>query len=76
MADSRPDGGWITVNGARRPLPDSGSLVRLLGDLGIPPDAPAVAVAVNDRIVPRGAWDTWRLTPDDRVEIVKPIQGG
>lgn len=35
-----------------------------------------VAVAVNDAVVPRGAWSSTRLRPDDRVEILTAVQGG
>lgn len=35
-----------------------------------------VAAAVNDRVVPRGAWATTVLRAGDRVEIVTAVQGG
>lgn len=66
---------WVVVNGVRRPLGD-GDLRTVLGDLGLAPDAPGVAVAVNERVVPRGEWDRVRLEPGDRVEIVRAVQGG
>lgn len=76
MAGSRPDGAWIVVNGARHPLAEHGSLLHLLQKLGLRPDAPAIAVAVNEQVIPRAEWAARRLQPGDRVEIVKPIQGG
>lgn len=42
-------------------------------------DAPAptgVAAALNDQVVPRGAWATTTLHDGDRVEIVTAVQGG
>ncbi|MGC9270874.1 sulfur carrier protein ThiS [Acidiphilium sp.] len=38
--------------------------------------AKGLAVAVNDRVVPRSAWMTTRLAPDDQVEIVRAVGGG
>ncbi|WP_265520703.1 sulfur carrier protein ThiS [Oerskovia flava] len=35
-----------------------------------------VAVAVNDAVLPRGAWATTTLAPGDRVEVVTAVQGG
>ncbi|WP_125773708.1 sulfur carrier protein ThiS [Antribacter gilvus] len=35
-----------------------------------------VAVAVNDAVVPRGAWTSTVLSPGDRVELVTAVQGG
>ncbi|MEE8203532.1 MAG: sulfur carrier protein ThiS [Alphaproteobacteria bacterium] len=48
----------------------------LLAECGIDPDRHGVAVAVNANVVPRGAWRSIRLAPDDRVEIVAPRAGG
>jgi sulfur carrier protein len=35
-----------------------------------------VAVALNDEVVPRSAWDRTALRDDDRVEILTASQGG
>ncbi|PFG42287.1 sulfur carrier protein [Isoptericola jiangsuensis] len=35
-----------------------------------------VAVAVDDVVVPRGAWDRTTVRAGDRVEIVTAVQGG
>ncbi|GAA3544565.1 sulfur carrier protein ThiS [Nocardioides daeguensis] len=35
-----------------------------------------VAVAVNEEVVPRGEWASWRLTDGDVVEVVTAVQGG
>lgn len=34
------------------------------------------AVAVNDEVVPRGAWSERQLRPGDRVEVLTAVQGG
>ncbi|WP_402461665.1 sulfur carrier protein ThiS [Isoptericola aurantiacus] len=35
-----------------------------------------VAAAVDDAVVPRGAWDATVVRAGDRVEIVTAVQGG
>jgi len=35
-----------------------------------------IAVAVNEAVVPRAAWDATKLASGDRVEILTAVQGG
>lgn len=35
-----------------------------------------IAVAVNDRVIPRGQWDEEVLQQNDRIEIIRATQGG
>jgi len=35
-----------------------------------------IAVAVNDRVIPRGQWDDVVLQQNDRIEIIRATQGG
>ena len=35
-----------------------------------------IAVAVNGEVVPRGSWSERTLQADDRVEIIRAVQGG
>jgi len=48
----------------------------LLAGEGIAMDSGGLAVALNENVIPRGAWATTRLKPDDRVEIVQIVRGG
>ena len=64
----------ISVNGQKQPLLDP-SLHKRLQRMQIS-DRPGVAVAVNDTLVPRGAWPATALQAGDRVEIVVAVQGG
>ncbi|MBI9114120.1 sulfur carrier protein ThiS [Sanguibacter suaedae] len=41
-----------------------------------PPLPAGVAVAVNDRVVPRSRWRSTHVVLGDRVEIVTAVQGG
>jgi len=65
----------ITVNG--RPRPFKGESLRdLVAEAGIAPERRGIAVAVNDGVVPRAAWERTVPRPGDVVEIVQPLQGG
>jgi len=65
----------IWVNGERRRVA-AADVRALLGALGLDPAGRGLAVARNGEIVPRAAWETTPLAPDDRVEIVGAVQGG
>jgi sulfur carrier protein len=65
----------ITVNGARKPWSGQ-SLRALLAEAGIAPDRGGVAVARNGAVVPRAAWDSTAVQPDDKIEIVHIVRGG
>jgi sulfur carrier protein len=65
----------LWVNGERRQV--AASTVRdLVVALGLDPAGRGLAVARNGEVVPRGGWETTRLTTDDRIEIVGAVQGG
>jgi sulfur carrier protein len=65
----------IRVNGQDEPL-SSATLMALLHEKAIAPDARGVAVAINGTVVPRAAWPSTRLRVGDQVEIVRARQGG
>jgi sulfur carrier protein len=71
-----PNGDGVTVNGDRQALPPSARLADLLRTLDVTPETKGVAVAVNDELVPRGQWESHRLKPRDRIELVRAVQGG
>jgi sulfur carrier protein len=71
----------VTVNGERRELPAGATLASvvelLAGGHGLPPAAPrGVAVALDNEVVPRGAWPSTHLSEGARVEVLSAIQGG
>ena len=35
-----------------------------------------IAVAVNGEVVPKGSWNERTLQADDRLEIIRAVQGG
>ena len=65
----------ITLNGLDRAWRDM-SLGELLAEAGVAAAKGGVAVAVNAAVVPRAQWDSTRLRPDDKVEIVRIVRGG
>jgi sulfur carrier protein len=66
----------ITLNGRHAELDAGESLAALLAHLGVREDARGVAVAVDGEVVPRGAWSTFTLPTDARVEVLGAMQGG
>jgi sulfur carrier protein len=64
----------ITVNGAASDLPAGTTLAAMVAAMTQAPSG--VAVAVNDTVVPRGAWAVTTLGDGDRVEVLTAVQGG
>jgi sulfur carrier protein len=65
----------LWVNGERRRVA-AGDVRSLLVALGLDPAGRGLAVARNGEVVPRGAWNTTALAPDDRIDVVGAVQGG
>ncbi|HTJ63250.1 MAG TPA: sulfur carrier protein ThiS [Alphaproteobacteria bacterium] len=65
----------IRLNGEPYTLADS-ALTDLLAACEVDTTRRGVAVAINDAIVPRGAWSSTKLKDGDAVEIVRPHSGG
>lgn len=67
----------VMVNGEEQELSGALLLAEFLSTIGLRPDAArGVAVALNDEVVRREAWDTTEIRPGDRIEIVTAKQGG
>jgi sulfur carrier protein len=64
----------VVVNGVARDLTPGTTLAQVVDDLTRAPAG--VAVAVNDTVVPRGAWASTVLDDSDRVEVLTAVQGG
>ena len=64
----------IRVNGEARDIPSGTTLAQVVAELSAAPSG--VAAAVNEAVVPRGAWPHTALAADDRVEILTAVQGG
>jgi sulfur carrier protein len=66
----------IVINGQASELRAGDTLTAALARLGLEPDAPGVAVAVDGEVVPRAAWRSFELARDARVEVLSAMQGG
>ena len=64
----------IRVNGEAHRVPTRTSVQELVGMLGLP-DA-AMALAINRSVVPRQQWSERLLASQDQVDIVRAIGGG
>jgi sulfur carrier protein len=64
----------LHVNGDVQSLDDGMTVAALVDRLGC--GRKGVAVAVNEAVVPRSAWDRHQLHDADRVEVLKAAQGG
>jgi sulfur carrier protein len=66
----------IVLNGERTEVTAGATVTAVLARLGVGVDARGVAVAVDGEVVPRGAWETFALAEDARVEVLSAMQGG
>ena len=65
----------LCVNGEETEIAVA-TVAELLSARGIDPSARFLAVAINGAVVRRAAWAETPLSSGDRVEIVRPLQGG
>ncbi|MBK8232569.1 MAG: sulfur carrier protein ThiS [Candidatus Eisenbacteria bacterium] len=66
----------LKVNGNETELRAVESLADLLRALELDPERPGIAVALNDRVIPRRDLGATRVNDGDRVEVIHAVQGG
>lgn len=72
-----PEQAVISVNGEARQIDPDTLLPQILKEFKIDPSsARGIAVAINDEIIRRNAWQDQALASGDRIEIVTARQGG
>jgi sulfur carrier protein len=64
----------ILINGEATEIPQDLSMAALIERLDL--SGKRVAVEVNRDLVPRSRFETHRLAPGDRVEIIHAVGGG
>jgi thiamine biosynthesis protein ThiS len=64
----------ITVNGESRAIAEPMTVTQLVSEMKLA--GRAVAVEVNEKLVPRKLHDQTTLHPGDRVEVVTLVGGG
>ena len=52
------------------------SIEELIASVDIDPSRRGIAVAVNEAVIPRAIWNETKISPGDRIEIVRPLAGG
>ncbi len=66
----------LKINGTtQEPALESPTLSALLESMQLGA-VRGIAVAVNDRVIPRSQWDDLILVENDRVEVIRATQGG
>ncbi|MEV4285211.1 sulfur carrier protein ThiS [Nonomuraea bangladeshensis] len=64
----------VQINGATHEVADGTTVAQAVRALTAA--TTGVAVALNDEVVTRGAWETTALRERDRVEVLTAVQGG
>ncbi|TDD54260.1 sulfur carrier protein ThiS [Nonomuraea terrae] len=64
----------VTINGSAHEVADGITVAQAVRTLTSA--TTGVAVAVNDEVVTRGAWETTALRDRDRMEVLTAVQGG
>lgn len=66
----------LTINGEKRVLElDPPTVETLLDALDIPSQK-GVALAVDDRVIPRSQWGNTQISDGESIEIIRATQGG
>lgn len=66
----------IRLNGEQIEAPDGATIADLVKTTVADPQARGIAVALDDEVVIRSAWDATVVTAGQRVEILQASQGG
>ncbi len=66
----------IIVNGNERDMDEGANLVDLLTQSKLDNDKPGVAVAINNDVISTSEWKNIKLKQNDRIEIIRAVQGG
>lgn len=65
----------ITINQIKKNIPEQSSVSQFLNDF-MPGKQQGIAVAVNNTVVPKTAWDNYIINPQDDLLIINATQGG
>jgi sulfur carrier protein len=72
----------VVVNGSEQDIAEDATIADVVATVQRAGQRPralqraGMAVAVNGEVVVRRDWETTRLAPDDRIEVLASIQGG
>ncbi|MBW8052076.1 MAG: sulfur carrier protein ThiS [Cytophagales bacterium] len=65
----------VFANNEKYNLSENATLERLLGELKLK-NVTGIALAVNNVVVPRSNWDSYKLKANDKIIVIKATQGG
>jgi len=57
-------------------MDEGADLIDLLTQSKLNNDKPGVAVAINDDVISTSKWKNIKLKQNDRIEIIRAVQGG
>ena len=57
-------------------MDEGANLIDLLTQSKLDNDKPGVAVAINDDVILTSEWKDIKLKQNDRIEIIRAVQGG
>jgi len=57
-------------------MDEGADLIDLLTQSKLNNDKPGVAVAINDDVISTSEWENIKLKQNDRIEIIRAVQGG
>lgn len=66
----------VVLNGELAELADGATVATAVAEVAPEAGSRGVAVAVDAEVVPRGQWDSRRLSEGERVEVLVAVQGG
>lgn len=65
----------ITINQIKKNIPEQSSVRQFLDEF-MPGKQQGIAVAINNSVVPKTAWDSHIINPKDDLLIINATQGG
>ena len=65
----------IFVNNKQQELPAQARIQDALDTLNIP-SVKGIAIAINNNVIPKAEWETYTLSENDKVTLIKATQGG
>ena len=66
----------VYLNGEKMEIPESATISELIKLVNIKIREVGFAVSVNEEIVPKSKYDSYKLSEGDKVEIVHLVGGG
>jgi thiamine biosynthesis protein ThiS len=64
----------VTINGEKRELSESATIIEMLENLALP--AERIAIELNREVVRKRDWSSVKLNDTDKIEIIHFVGGG